>query len=1338
MSDISISANQIGMGESESEETNINPSDTFVSESLINKYVRGFRTRAKVNKIRINTPPSNVNPLTWLHIAIKAIVDDSIKNCKPSEYVGFEFNSVDYLHGSAGMSFRPVNKVNFNELWELIFNISQSISGHHIDDSFIFSVTTVENPVGRRGNRCTSNLDIISKRSFVKISNIDNLCLPRALVVGVAHINRGKIREGALHREYKKISNRFSLYQRDQALQLLHDSGVEITPAGGSYCELIEFQKYFASKNIVIRVYELFTMGKKVPLYFDGSEIVNNLLFQENYSINLILSNDHYDLIINLKGACGNSLFCPRCNVSFRYHSDHKCQFRCTRCFNADNRSCDKKESVYCQICNRSFFGRQCFDRHLQINSSYSKSKTVCQSIRFCNNCNILVDSFKGIHQCNIRFCKSCKSMEEINHQCFITTIKREVKPDKTLYIYFDLETRQDEPVEGCENVNIHIPTLAVAQVSCAHCVGDNFDEYSKQKMSEQCASCGVREFFFTKDPIRELVELCLLPRKNFTHIVCLAHCGASFDFQYILSYLVDNKNIPSPRVIINGTKIITISLGKVKFLDSFKFLPMKLANIPKALNLSVSLKKGVFPHFFNTKENQCYIGEMPDLHYYNIDKMFSDERDMNEFLLWYQNKLVTNYVFNFQNEIKDYCKNDVDILRQGCIKFNKLFYDTTSVSCFTEACTIASTAMRSFRKNHLKPRTISLIPRNGYRMKDTQSKIALEWFTWLEHEMKVKIIHMGRGREMRFPGIPPVDGVIKNKDDTFTLLSFYGCFFHSCPLCFTTDRQKNIYSISENKKKQTDSNYKIKFLSHDMRYERTINIANEIRRRGFTLIEQWECKFIEQKRSNPEINRILSECDFYNHSPLDPRDAFFGGRVENIVMCRDVQENEKIKFIDFCSLYPASLKLKPHIIFHPEIFIGKRECEEFLGSISNIDKVEGLIKCTILPPRNMFIPILPVKMNGKLMFPLCYSCCSSLEQNDCPHEDIKDRMINGTWVSHEIQYAVKHGYTILEIFEIWQYKSECYDSIEKKGGLFSSYIDSFLKIKQESSGFPQSIHEDDDEAKERYISEYELHEGIKLDKNKIEKNPGLRTISKLALNSIFGKFCESSHPQTRIIKTHQELLNLLSNHKLEIKGVLPVNDHTCYVNYSHCDDAVEPTPFSNVVVGAYTTCHSRIELHKLLHRLNKNVLYFDTDSCIYVDNESIDDFKPPLGPYLGNLTDELIGFGEGSYADSFVCAAPKFYALSIVKGGKEKSERGEICKVKGITLNCANKKLLNYNKIREMIFNESSLEIDSNEIRRTIFHDVVTRKVKKVVQPVSTKRRMTLFSSLPYGYKHE
>ena len=90
-------------------------------------------------------------------------------------------------------------------------------------------------------------------------------------------------------------------------------------------------------------------------------------------------------------------------------------------------------------------------------------------------------------------------------------------------------------------------------------------------------------------------------------------------------------------------------------------------------------------------------------------------------------------------------------------------------------------------------------------------------------------------------------------------------------------------------------------------------------------------------------------------------------------------------------------------------------------------------------------------------------------------------------------------GYEVQYIYEVWHFKETC-------EGLFRDYVNTWLKIKQEASGWPPWV-EDDETKRLQYIEDYFQHEGIRLDYHKIEKNPGLRTLAKMMLNSMWGKF---------------------------------------------------------------------------------------------------------------------------------------------------------------------------------------------------------------------------------------
>ena len=50
---------------------------------------------------------------------------------------------------------------------------------------------------------------------------------------------------------------------------------------------------------------------------------------------------------------------------------------------------------------------------------------------------------------------------------------------------------------------------------------------------------------------------------------------------------------------------------------------------------------------------------------------------------------------------------------------------------------------------------------------------------------------------------------------------------------------------------------------------------------------------------------------------------------------------------------------------------------------------------------------------------------------------------------------AISKGYRILEIHEVYEYAVTKYDEATGEGGLFVEYIDTFLKLKADASGYP-------------------------------------------------------------------------------------------------------------------------------------------------------------------------------------------------------------------------------------------------------------------------------------------
>lgn len=181
---------------------------------------------------------------------------------------------------------------------------------------------------------------------------------------------------------------------------------------------------------------------------------------------------------------------------------------------------------------------------------------------------------------------------------------------------------------------------------------------------------------------------------KYYFNLICFLLQG--YDGVFLLEYLV-NQSVRPSKVIYNGSKIMYMEVGKglnIRVLDSLNFLPMKLAALPKAFGIS-ELMKGYFPHFFNKRENQQYVGLYPDSEAYGAD--FMSTKDRSSFLKWHNEKVNSGAIFNFRKEMEEYCRSDVDILRRSCLQFRQLMIDATEVDPF-QYITIASVCMGIFK----------------------------------------------------------------------------------------------------------------------------------------------------------------------------------------------------------------------------------------------------------------------------------------------------------------------------------------------------------------------------------------------------------------------------------------------------------------------------------------------------------------------------------------------------------------------------------------------------------------------------------------------------------------
>jgi hypothetical protein len=208
----------------------------------------------------------------------------------------------------------------------------------------------------------------------------------------------------------------------------------------------------------------------------------------------------------------------------------------------------------------------------------------------------------------------------------------------QTKYIFFDFECTLDKRLEcekgylsGVNNTCVnckkswcgsmeHRPNLCVAHKVCSLCMCHDFTA------SSECSNCVPYERVFSGVDTTEKFCKWLFTAQNKGATV-LCHNFKGYDSYPIMKFLYGNAILLE--VITTGSKYmsIVVPLFNIRFIDSLNFIPMALADMPKAFG-ETELAKGYFPHLFNTTENQLSeLDHLPDIKYYNPDSMKPEAR---------------------------------------------------------------------------------------------------------------------------------------------------------------------------------------------------------------------------------------------------------------------------------------------------------------------------------------------------------------------------------------------------------------------------------------------------------------------------------------------------------------------------------------------------------------------------------------------------------------------------------------------------------------------------------------------------------------------------------------
>ena len=127
---------------------------------------------------------------------------------------------------------------------------------------------------------------------------------------------------------------------------------------------------------------------------------------------------------------------------------------------------------------------------------------------------------------------------------------------------------------------------------------------------------------------------------------------------------------------------------------------------------------------------------------------------------------------------------------------------------------------------------------------------------------------------------------------ETNTVYEFHGCFWHGCPKCYPVRHEKHLRLCDRT--------------MQDV-YEKTQAKIATLLGKGYNVLEMWECQWSQLKQTNPDVLTYVHSLQFVE--PLNPRDAFCGGRTNAIKLYHRVTPDQNIHYIDYTSLYPWATK---------------------------------------------------------------------------------------------------------------------------------------------------------------------------------------------------------------------------------------------------------------------------------------------------------------------------------------------------------------------------------------------------------------------------------------------
>ncbi|KAL3073425.1 hypothetical protein niasHT_038563 [Heterodera trifolii] len=1273
------------------------------------------------------------------------------------------------------------------------------------EEPFVIDITAVQSkgakPKMAGKGRCDFNVDYrIAAGATYELNNNDALCLFRAFEL--------------MRKKFVLPQQRFSEYKRDEAKQLedvqtlCRASHIDANLPFYSVEEYGErIQAYYDVLHPgMFRLFCFDTFGKMKPAW---KSVVNSYV-QE---LCVVFTGDadgcagHYNPIKAIGKFFSTKNYCFGCEMPYHTQAQHtsRCKWKCHNCQRVGRNfrgNCIEENGFFesCLSCNKTFKSQNCYEHHVsgtqctvkRGNETITIEKSVCKSSKKCVDCGVIYQirhHKQKEHVCGHKYCKICLGFHA-PRDCYIP-YRPKVKKEKR-FVFFDFECTTDFKPDPQLMRFKHQVNFCFAHVTCTRCIEKGIWD---QELDRACALCGrfrtyawsPFEFWHTDVECRKVVEdplaaftkwllnfetevLGMEPgakkrrkRKNAENTdgdamegeedddavdedaennwmlgydeagekpesvttYAYAHAGSRYD--HVLIYGEMLRMGVRPELIRQGNHLLEMKARKTGvytttiFRDSYKLIPIKLANFVKTFGLEIEGvdNKKYFPHKFNKADNYgTVLDTLPPMEDYYPGGLFPAERA--KFEQWYDENREIGFELN--EVIADYCKTDVQILAHGLVKMRQLFLSETRHD-ITDSVTIPSGCMKYWvQLAHYGKERVAIIPHLGYEKRGKQSTIARKYLKWrAEEELRENgrvLRHVeSPGGEFKF-GNYSLDGMMERPDEDKNLaIEVNGCYWHGCPSCFPDDAAIVGGGETAGALRARDA-------------KRTRDIARE-----FEVEIIWECHLNAMLEDNPAMKAYFDNCP--DSGPIDFHDAFFGGK-RNMYTKYPVGHPTLVQFDK-----DVEWKCPAHIVGDDGI------------------RLEGIIKCYAVPPRHCHydIPVLPYRLTNRTLFPLCRTCSEMYPRGlidpeyNCDHFDDAERGFSTTVTHIELEAALRSGYRVTHVYRAYIWRLAC----DWSDGLFHSYLLKFLKMKFEASGYPASCteagisEEESERRKQDHIDKAKQKDQVDLEADRIKHNPGLRYLSKLCLNSLWGRFALRNRlTKTEIVECHAELAKLLNDSKIEVSSIDQLTEKFWMVCYKAKDEHVVEHSTSNVAIALWTTSAARIHLLESLkkvygpapgvERYDTHILYMDTDSIFYEYLTRLGD-PLPGGDQLGELADEY----PNHTIMEFICAGPKAYGLWLRNNATGEDEYK--IKVRGITLDSDACERITFEKMKDMVLNKLG-QADNNirfnyptkNFKITKKGEIFTVPLVKQFNPTVNKGviRDKGLRVVPFGYSDE